>query len=104
MKVLHANGRKSFPLMKLSFVQGGFSHLRKKNLGIFYYIEKQQSLCACFLFFFFLVLNFSMKNFFLIILFVKDLLLQCFHIDNQSYLSGFQYFKNLIDRFNKMKV
>lgn len=53
---------------------------------------------------FFLVLNFSMKNFFLIILFVKDLLLQCFHIYNQSYLNVFQYFKNLIDGFNKMKV
>jgi hypothetical protein len=42
---------------------------------------------------FFFVLNFSMKHFFLIILFVKVLLLQCFHIDNQSYLSVFQYFK-----------
>jgi hypothetical protein len=51
MKVLHANGRKSFPLMKLSFVHEGVFTFKKKDLGIFYHIEKQQSLCACFLLF-----------------------------------------------------
>ncbi len=67
-----------------------FSHLKKKTLEYFT-ILKNNNLYVHVSFFF--VLNFSMKHFFLIILFVKVLLLQCFHIDNQSYLSVFQYFK-----------